>query len=815
MTSTTAPPRTSVPSSLATPTQHQFPRHTEPQSDRGIYTAAEVEAICASAPLLYQYARVGTALDGWALIFRDHYVENSLAFLTASRRAGIPAQWTFALSKGDQTSSRNIVHHSLLDAGFRSALLDNAALDGLPSPQSPEEAGAVLSDIDAFIDQAHDAGRRVLVIDDGGLLARGYGSTKRRHVDAAIELTVSGIKRIAAAEVDIPVFNMARSELKTHLGYLEIADSCMRRLHSILPSHKLIGRQVLLLGYGTLGSRLAAIMRATGCTVSVVDTDILTLIAAAEAGYPTYRSAADALAAMQPFLIVGTTGDQALKIADIELLHDGAFLAPFATKDFSVLADPDGSWQRTSVPGVGTRIRLADHRHIVLLGDGRSLNLYGADAIPNQGYDAYRAGTMIAAKALCADPTRYPAGLSTAGADQAITNSGLYDAYYDRYLAAVPARVTPTSLLRACVVGYGVAGRLHAQILAAASADVIAVDPQPGKPAEHGPTVVPSIDDLPDDQAGVDLWSVCSPTDEHLPVLRSILGRNPAARILLEKPACASHEIDELADLLSRHPHARVVVNDQYQHATALSALSELIARIEPDEPVHQIAIAFTKDRSADIATGRFIDRNYGVLGYEWLHMLAVLRRLLSAGQFDEYLRAEPSASELWATYDPRLFVGALTERTSLRSPDGQRVHIEMISSILGPLVAVGPPPDERTRWRRQRRNDDDRHRHVAVHAGKTRFTVHLDPVTAPGGWQLNRNEHRLTAERDGIVLHDEVIEDSPLGTALTTAVATLLSDTDVPSPDLSGLRRISALAAVLHAQRPEHQATPVVAVPV
>ena len=254
-------------------------------------------------------------------------------------------------------------------------------------------------------------------------------------------------------------------------------------------------------------------------------------------------------------------------------------------------------------------------------------------------------------------------------------------------------------------------------------------------------------------------------------------------------------------------------MNDQYQHATALSALSELIARIEPDEPVHQITVAFTKDRSADIATGRFIDRNYGVLGYEWLHMLAVLRRLLSAEQFDEYLRAQPSASELWATYDPRLFVGALTERTSLCSPDGQRVHIEMISSILGPLVAVGTPPTERTRWRRQRRDDADRHRHVAVHAGKTRFTVHLDPVTAPGGWQLNRNEHRLTAERDGIVLHDEVIEDSPLRTALTTAVATLLAGTEVPSPDLSGLRRISALAAALHAQRPEHNATPVAAV--
>lgn len=805
MPSTKAQPLGLPPSSRTAPTQHHFPRHSEPQPEASAYTPAQIEAIYASSPLLRQFATADPGLHGWALIFRDHYVENTLAFLTATHRAGIPAKWTFALAKGDQTSSRQFIHQSLLNTGYRSALLDNAALDGLPSPQSPDEAAAVLSELDAFIDQAHDAGRRVLVIDDGGLLAKGYGAANCRHVDAAIELTVSGIKRIAAADVDIPVFNLARSQLKTHLGYLEIADSCLRRLRAILPSHKLIGRQILLLGYGTLGSRMAALLRATGCSVSVVDTDILALIEAAEAGYPTYRSTAAALTAIRPFLVVGATGDQALTGADLDLLPDGVFLAPFATKDFSVLTSPDGLRTRTPAPGLGFTFRLANDKHVVLLGDGRSLNLYGADAIPNQGYDAYRAGTLIAAKTLCADPARFPAGLSTGAADQAIRDSGLYDAYYNCYLTTNTDYVTPTRTLRACIVGYGVAGRLHAAILASTPADVVAVDPHPGQPTDHGPAVIRSIEDLPSDAAEIDLWSVCSPTDEHLPALRAILGRNPAARILLEKPACAGHEIDELADLLHRHPHARVIVNDQYQHATALAVLNDLIARIEPDEPVHQITVAFTKDRSADIATGRFIDRNYGVLGYEWLHMLAVLRRLLPAEQYDEYLRADPANSELWATYDSRLFVGALTERTSLHSSEGQRIHIQLVSSILGPVVAVGSPPLERTRWLRQRRDDDDRHRHVTVHAGKTRFTVHLDPVTAPGGWQLNRNEHRLTAERAGILLHDEVVEDSPLRTSLATAVTKLLSDAEVPQPDLTGLRRIAALAATLHAQHSEH----------
>jgi hypothetical protein len=79
---------------------------------------------------------------------------------------------------------------------------------------------------------------------------------------------------------------------------------------------------------------------------------------------------------------------------------------------------------------------------------------------------------------------------------------------------------------------------------------------------------------------------------------------------------------------------------------------------------------------------------------------------------------------------------------------------------------------------------------------------VHFDPVTAPGGWQLDRNHHRITAERDGAVLHDEVVEDSPLHIAIRHAT-TLLGTDPIPEPDLRPLRRIAALAELLHAQQP------------
>lgn len=100
-----------------------------------------------------------------------------------------------------------------------------------------------------------------------------------------------------------------------------------------------------------------------------------------------------------------------LGAADLGLLPDGVFLAPFATRDFSLLAAPEHSRETTLIPGVGRVCRLASGRDAIMLGDGRSLNLFEADAIPNQGYDAYRAGTLIAAGALCRHADQIPAGV--------------------------------------------------------------------------------------------------------------------------------------------------------------------------------------------------------------------------------------------------------------------------------------------------------------------------------------------------------------------------------------------------------------------
>lgn len=771
------------------------------------YAPRELDGIAASMPLVAQYAHPCEAFENWAVLFRDHRLEHSVGFLLGLERSGIPAEWMFALDKGDRTLNSDRIHATYLARGYHSDLLDNAAIDAA-GPASGR-LRRVTDRIDTFISDARNAGRKILIIDDGGLLARGYGTRQGIRADAAIELTVSGIKRIASApELGIPVLNMARSQVKTLLGYREIADSCIRRLRAILPDRKFIGRHVLLIGYGTLGSRLAAALRALGCRVDIVDTDLPTLITAAEDGYTTHRSAGEALRASEPFLVIGTAGEIALTSADMAHLPDGVLLAPFATRDFSALTQGTHA-VGTGIPGVGISFQFPDGRTATLLGNGRSMNLFEADSIPNQGYDAYRAGTLIAARHLCAHHERIPPGLHTEPADRAITDAGLYEAYYDRYNAPrPPASRTPAAsrektLSKACIIGYGVAGRLHTRLFADLGTELTIIDPKHQDLPKAHRSFHSEIGDLPDSViADTEIWSVCCPTADHLPVLRAILQRNPSARVLMEKPACRGNEIDEFAALLDRHPQARIVVNDQYRHSHAIMLLSRLVGDFSPDDPVERIAITFNKDRSNDVAMGRFVDRDYGVLGYEWTHMLAALAVLLPADAMSGYLAADPRGSDLRASYDPRLFMPTLAETTAV-TDQGRTIRVDLASSVIEPGTALITESSTRAPWRTAIRPADTRNRRILIQAGPTRFVLQLEPVTTADGRQLDRDHHHVAVHRDGAVLHEEVIHDAVMSKSVQHATAALLAADAPPAPDLSSLRRIAVLADFLRQKQP------------
>ncbi|MBT1631562.1 NAD-binding protein [Curtobacterium flaccumfaciens pv. oortii] len=361
----------------------------------------------------------------WRVIFRDHLVENTLGFISALLQNGTAAEDVLVLDKGDNTLNRGRIAVTLRELGITVRRLDNAAVNHTADPIESETARKTADFVDSFIADAHGNGQKVVVVDDGGILAMTDDqgdAVLRERPDAAIELTVSGLKRLARSRLTpgMPIANMARSEVKQRIGYNEIADSCMRRLREALRGEKLIGMRVVAVGYGTLGSRLARSLRALGCRVVVVDTDHLQLIAAAEEGFETTPDVAAAIST-HPKLLISSTGEPIASASELAELPANAYVTAFATADLASITENENFGPAT------------------LLGDGRSFNLYRFEGIPNSGYDLYRAATFIVLRQLT---ERIDAGLLESidleEVNDWIRSSGVYTRYYDEHYSSHP-----------------------------------------------------------------------------------------------------------------------------------------------------------------------------------------------------------------------------------------------------------------------------------------------------------------------------------------------------------------------------------------
>lgn len=349
--------------------------------------------------------------------------------------------------------------------------------------------------------------------------------------------------------------------------------------------------------------------------------------------------------------------------------------------------------------------------------------------------------------------------------------------------------------MRVAIVGYGTIGRMHAEILRSFGAQIAIVDPRPADPPA-GVDIWRAVDEIPTSmRRALDVWLISNPTQQHLPTLRSILSWQPDARVLMEKPACASHDIDDMRSLLSSHPHARLVVNQQYRHSRPVSVLRTQMATQGGGLP-DSIEISFTKDRRNDIAAGRFVDNDYEVLGYEWNHMISVLEGLVPAEMVGAYLSAAVEESRFVATREPSGYLSGLHEHSRLGS-----AQLSMHSTIIEDFSGHGVPSRFRNHWQRCT-HSPARRRYAAVRFGRTVLTVEFDPVTTTDGYRLPRNKHRLIVEHQGRMVDERISFDSPLSTSLRSGLDQLTGSGST-APWLPPLQRMANIARYLGCGNP------------
>ncbi|MGW2250690.1 Gfo/Idh/MocA family oxidoreductase [Kitasatospora sp. NPDC001660] len=340
----------------------------------------------------------------------------------------------------------------------------------------------------------------------------------------------------------------------------------------------------------------------------------------------------------------------------------------------------------------------------------------------------------------------------------------------------------------ACVVGYGSVGRLHAEVLTRLGLKVSVLDPDPVRPPAPRVSWWRSIGQVPDVR-DIDVWVVCTPTHTHLPVVASVLAQDAAARIVVEKPACRAAETTAFTELLATLPAARVVVMNQYREAAVLSSMARLVAREAPGEPIRALRVVFAKDRRPDVARGRFVDRDHGVFGYEWLHMLAALGHFLPAAGYDAYLRGPVAPGSLRVAHDPELVLAAAHERATVRG-----VALELFSTVAGEGAEAALP---RPAWTRDYPTAvGERQRLVRVETASAHFTAELEPLGGPAPEQVRRDVHRITVRTSAGDRRIEVVD--PLIENAWTGMLATLSAVTCPPPDLRTLHRIASLIGVV-----------------
>ncbi|WP_148950702.1 hypothetical protein [Bacillus infantis] len=396
------------------------------------YSETEQQAILNDMPLLKEYRSIYEgSFNNVALIWRDHFVEDSLGLLKTFVKMGLDPSFTIVFDKGDATLHRKEIWETFKNIGFGVYKLDNAEFNKGNNSDSVIEVNNILQE---FINEAAKHNKKILIMDDGAFVTR-FLSRETNNIEGIIELTEMGLRRIASSKLEIncPILNVAKSDLKRFVTYPEIGLASVLRIQQLLGAEKIIGRKILVLGYGDAGMNICKKLKYLGVNVSVVDPDPLKLITAAEDGFNTYDNVTDAILLEQPFIVIGASGYSSITKEDIQLLPNNSYITTVATADLAVLKDEFfNTVKQRKIPGYGTQYFL-NSKTLTLLGNGRSVNLYESESIPSKAIDLFKSAILLSAVLLIERRDSLKNGLNKNVINEWLYENDIFRKYYNLY----------------------------------------------------------------------------------------------------------------------------------------------------------------------------------------------------------------------------------------------------------------------------------------------------------------------------------------------------------------------------------------------
>jgi adenosylhomocysteinase len=268
-----------------------------------------------------------------------------------------------------------------------------------------------------------------VVIDDGGYVLPVLRTEFQPFLSlfrGVVEQTTSGIwaLRPFIREVELPIFSVAESELKSTVEAQGVAMAALTSLRRLLPNERFDGRSAVLVGFGTIGQALALLLRRQNFSVWVTDSAPSKLVTAKERGFNVSPTVVSAIEQARPSYIFSCAEPGAVSADAFARIRDDCCLVSLTSRDRAFdKAALEVGYEKRPCGNLGTIFTNEGGPWMLLLADGFPINFHFAESMPNQQSDLVMASLLVGAMALAAPGTLWPAGNDVARAN-AVLNEG-------------------------------------------------------------------------------------------------------------------------------------------------------------------------------------------------------------------------------------------------------------------------------------------------------------------------------------------------------------------------------------------------------
>ncbi len=259
-----------------------------------------------------------------------------------------------------------------------------------------------------------------LIIDDGGDLTAVVHGEKYRHLLPGIrglsEETTTGVHRLyqmhERGELAVPAINVNDSVTKSKFDNLygcreSLADG-IKRATGVMVA----GKVVVVCGYGDVGKGCAQSMRSYGARVLVTEIDPICALQAAMEGYEV--TTMEEAASRGNIFVTATGCRDVVRGEHLAKMPDGAIVCNIGHFDVEI----DVRWlnttpgvRRTNIKPLVDRYALPNGRSILLLAEGRLVNLGCAEGHPSFVMSNSFTNQVLAQLALWTEPEKFPLGV--------------------------------------------------------------------------------------------------------------------------------------------------------------------------------------------------------------------------------------------------------------------------------------------------------------------------------------------------------------------------------------------------------------------